>query len=205
MKKNEIVLVWIFVIVAILISFYFDDALIKYISFLRNGILDYFFLFITFIGSEIIIFFLLTALFLWRENKRRWIFPLWACMGISAIVGFILKVTIQRPRPFQLGLVQLLPILQEASFNVWDFSFPSFQTMLVFSAIPILSKEFPRLKKFWIAFAVLVAFSRVYFGIHFVSDVIAGAAIGYLIGILVLKLEKETHLGQKVYNGIFKR
>lgn len=205
MKKDKIVIGGIFIIIAILLSFYFDNILIKYISFLRNGILDYFFLFITFIGSEIIIFFILTALFLWRENKRRWIFPLWACLGISAIVGFILKVTVQRLRPFQLGIVQLLPSLQEASFNTWDFSFPSFQTMLVFCAIPILSKEFPKLKKFWIAFAVLVAFSRLYFGIHFVSDVIAGGAIGYLIGMMVLKLEKETHIGQKVYNGIFKK
>jgi undecaprenyl-diphosphatase len=157
------------------------------------------------LSSEIIIFFVLTALFLWEENKRRWIIPLWTCLGISAIVSFMLKVTVQRLRPFQLGIVSLLPSLQQASFSTWNFSFPSFQSMLAFCAIPILSKEFPRLKKFWIGFAILVAFSRVYFGMHFFSDVISGALIGYVIGMLVIKLEKEEKFGQRVYNKIMRR
>ena len=195
----------IIVIAFIFISLYFDNILIKYVSFLRNGILDSFFLVITLVSSEIIIFFVLTSLFLWSEKKRRWIFPLWMSLGISVIVAFILKVTVQRPRPFQLGIVSLLPRLQEASFSTWNFSFPSFQSMLPFCAIPILSEQFPRLKKFWIAFAVLVAFSRVYFGLHFVSDVISGGLIGYLIGVIVLKGEKENKFGQKIYDKIFKK
>jgi undecaprenyl-diphosphatase len=198
--------VWVILgIFSVIVSLYFDNFLIKNISFLRNGLLDDFFLFITFVSSEIIIFFILTALFLWREKKRKWIFPLWACLGLSAFVSFILKITIQRARPFQLGLVQLIPSLQSASYSIWNFSFPSFQSMLAFCAIPILSEQFPRLKKFWIIFAVLVAFSRVYFGLHFISDVIAGGLIGYLIGMIIVKEEKENKFGQKIYNKIFRK
>jgi undecaprenyl-diphosphatase len=205
MKKDKGLLVFGALIILIVASLYFDNYLVKGISFLRNGLLDEFFLGITFVSSEIIIFFVLTSLFLRKEEKRKWIIPLWACLGISALISFILKITIQRERPFQLGIVPLIQNLQSASYSIWNFSFPSFQSMLVFCAIPILSEQFPKLKKFWIAFAVLVAFSRVYFGVHFFSDVIAGGLIGYLIGMIIVKEEKENKFGQKIYNKIFKK
>ena len=175
------------------------------ISLLRNKILTDFFLGLTFISSSVIIFFFLTSLFLWKEHKRKWILPLWFTLGLSAIVSFVLKFIIQRPRPFQLGLVSILPVLEEASQSVWNFAFPSFHAMLVFCSIPILSKQFPKFKYVWITFASLVAFSRVYFGLHFVSDIICGGIIGYLLGVIVIKLEKEHKIGEKVYNKLFKK
>jgi undecaprenyl-diphosphatase len=205
MKKEAKVVIFVILALSIILSFCLDKELIKAISLLRIGILDSFFLGITFASSEIIIFFVLTAFFLWSEHKREWIFPLWACLGISAVISLILKVTVQRLRPFQLGIVSLIPKLQEASFNTWNFSFPSFQSMLVFSAISILSKEFPKLKNVWIGFAVLVAFSRLYFGVHFVSDVLIGSLIGYAIGAGIVKLEKENKWGKNFYNKIMRR
>ncbi len=203
MKKDKLVILLVIVVISILASLYFDSPMVKGVSFLRNIFLDNFFMIITFASSEILIFFILTALFLWREHKRRWILPLWMALGFSALISFVLKIMIQRPRPFQLGIVSLIPSLQEASFSIWNFSFPSFQSMLVFSAIPILSEQFPKLKKFWIAFAILVGFSRIYFGVHFFSDVITGGFIGMIIGMIIVKLEKETKFGKKVYDKIF--
>ncbi|VVB83348.1 Undecaprenyl-diphosphatase [uncultured archaeon] len=205
MKKEKGIIFVMVAVVFIFASLFFDAALIKYISFLRNATFDSFFMGITLVSSEIILFFVLTSLFLWNEKKRKWILPLWVCLGISAGVSFILKITVQRLRPFQLGLVPLISSLQEASFSIWNFSFPSFQSMLAFCAIPILSEQFPKLKKFWIAFAVLVAFSRVYFGLHFVSDVITGGLIGYLIGVIIVREEKDNRFGEKIYNKIFRK
>ncbi len=202
-KKNIGVLLCVIAVISIIVSLYFDDYLMEKVSLLRSGTLDNFFLFITLISSEIIIFFVFTALFLWRENKRRWILPLWMTLGISALIGFIIKILIQRERPYQLGLINIIPSLEEASHLIWNFSFPSFHSMFVFCAIPILALQFPKLKKIFIIFAVLVAFSRVYLGLHFISDVIAGGLIGYLIGVMVVKWEKENGLGRKVYDKVF--
>jgi len=204
MKKREIIIIAIWIIL-FFTCLYLDSFLVQSVSLLRNNILDNFFLLVTFVSSEIILFFILTALFLWTENKRGWIFPLWICLGASAVVSFLLKIIIQRARPFQLGLVSLISNLQSSSYEIWNFSFPSFQSMLVFSAVPILTYQFPKLKKLWIIFAVLVAFSRIYFGVHFFSDVIAGGLIGYLIGIIILRTEKNKKFGQKIYRKIFRK
>ena len=205
MKGKKRIIIGLIVVSLIFASLYFDSQISRTVSEFRNETLDKFFIWITFVSSEIIIFFVLTTFLIWREKKRRWIAPLWASLGISALVSFILKITIQRPRPFQLGLVSLLPSLQEASYSVWNFSFPSFQTMLAFSAIPIISEQFPKLKYIWIGFAVLIGFSRLYFGLHFLSDVLAGGFIGCVIGMIVVYIEKDNKFGEKLYNKIRRR
>jgi len=207
LEKRGIIFLWGFIIASILVSFYFDSQIVEGVSHLRNFFLDDFFLGLTFLSSEVILFFFLTSLFLFRggKEKRKWILPLWFTLALSVVVSFILKFSIQRPRPFQLGIVSVLPVLEKASHLIWNFSFPSFQAMLAFCAIPILSKEFPRLKYFWIIFATLVAFSRVYFGVHFLSDVIAGGAIGYLLGWVVIKTEKNNRFFERIYLKIFRK
>ena len=205
MNKGKGVVWGLVILFAIIISFYLDLVIVRGVSFLRNGILNDFFLGLTTISSSIIIFFFLTSLFLWGEHKREWILPLWATLALSAAVGFALKVIIRKQRPFQVGVVSVLPILEKASHAVWNSSFPSFHAMLVFCAIPILSKQFKKFKYVWIGFAVLIAFSRIYFGLHFLSDVIVGGLLGYVLGMIVVRLEKEYKWGKKVSEIIFKK
>ncbi len=204
-KNKNLAILFIALSFAVILSFIFDNLIVQNISKLRNLFLDEVFLGITFVSSEIIIFFFLTSLFLWQEHKRKWIFPLWLTLFFSAALSFILKIMIQRARPFQINLVSIPEMLMSKSYEIWNFSFPSFQAMLVFSALPILSKEFRKIKWMWIVFAVLVALSRVYFGVHFLSDVIIGGILGYLIGMFVIKLEEKNNFGEKIYNGIFNR
>jgi len=186
--KNKRVVEILLVLISIISWLFFDLKIAKGISLIKTNFLNQIFLGLTFVSSEIIIFFFLTSLFLWQEHKRKWILPLWFSLGISAVVAFLLKVLVRRPRPFTFG-VSVLPVLQKASHLIWNFSFPSFHAMICFSAVPLLSKEFPKLKYFWIGFSLLIAFSRIYFGLHFLSDVILGGLIGYFIGVLVIKLE----------------
>ena len=196
--KKRAVLIFTFVMLIIFISLYFDSEIVEGVSLIRNNLLNNFFMGITFVSFDIIVFFFLTGLFFWK--KKKFILPLWITLGLAVAVSFLLKVAVQRQRPFQLGLVSILPVLEKASHAVWNFSFPSFQTMLVFCAIPLLSKQFPKIKYYWIAFAVLVGFSRIYFGLHFLSDVIVGGAIGYFLGVGIIKLEKRYKLLEKIIN-----
>jgi len=202
MKKKGIIILLIAVIVG-LISLYFDTQIVEKVSFLRGDILDEVFLGVTFVSSEVIILLILTSLFMWREHKRKWVLPLWVSSLLAVMVSFLLKVGVQRLRPFQQEIVETLPLLIKENFIIWNYSFPSFQAMLAFCSIPILSKEFPRFKYVWIVFACLIAFSRVYFGVHFLSDVIFGAIIGYLIGEFVMYGEKEKKLWTRIYERIF--
>ena len=122
-----------------LVSLIYDAQIMGLISSLRSIYLDYLFIGFTFLGNAIVIFFILTSLFMWQEHKRKWIFPLWASLALSIIISFILKVLVHRPRPFEVGIVSVLGIavyLMKDSFLTWNFSFPSSHSSLAFSAKP---------------------------------------------------------------------
>lgn len=195
----------IFVVMTFFVSLYFDNAIITKISEIRTPFFDNFFLIITYISSKTVFFIFLTSLFVWKEEKRRWVVPLWISLMFSGLIAFILKYTVQKQRPFQQGLISVMPSLVEKSYSIWNFSFPSSHSMLAFCALPILSQQFPKLKKIWVGFAVIVALSRVYLGLHFLSDVVAGALIGYVIGEIMVKKEKETHFGKRIYDKVMRR
>ena len=66
------------------------------------------------------------------------------------------------------------------------FSFPSGHTLHAFAFAVLLSGFFPSLAPGLWSFAVLVALSRVVLGLHFPSDVVAGALLGMATASLVL-------------------
>lgn len=201
MKKVIKGILWLFAIIFLIILIENEVFIMKFIESIRNDYLNYILLGVSFVSSTIIIFFFLTTLFLWKEHKRRWILPLWLGFILSFLISYIIKISIKRPRPFELGLVSVLNILfyfMRNSFSVWNFSFPSFDTVLVFSAIPLINKEFRKFRYFWIFFAVLAGFSKVYFGVHYLSDVLAGMIIGYLIGWLMVIVEEKYEIGLKL-------
>jgi undecaprenyl-diphosphatase len=62
------------------------------------------------------------------------------------------------------------------------FSFPSGHSMTAFALCASLSLAYPVLFSSLLVCAVSIALSRILLGMHFLSDVIAGAALGVLIG-----------------------
>ncbi len=179
-KKEDVG--YIIAALAVLVLLPFDIPIERFIISLQVPIIYGFMEWISYFTSILVVLLIMTSLFLWEERKRAWIPPLWISFISSLAVGFLLKVLIARPRPE--GLVMLLPLT-----NLVDYSFPSGHTIAAFAALPVLLREYPSMKWFWISFAVLVGLSRLYLGVHYPSDVVAGALIGYVLGSLAVFLK----------------
>jgi len=189
MKKKTLITL-IVGVAALVFSFFFDDIVALSFHTVQNSFFDVVFSWTSNVFSVLIILFIITSLFLYEEKKREWIPFLWLSFLASIVIGYILKFMVARPRPFD-----FLP-LSALNFET-AYSFPSMHAMVAFCALPILDKEFRQIKWFWIIFAALIAFSRIYIGVHYISDVIAGAIIGYLIGWLFMKLELKERFFRK--------
>ncbi len=200
MKKGDKKILFVSgAIILLFISLKFDFAIVSFVNGIRTPLLDAFMLWVTYAGSTISVLFILTSLLLWHEHKRRWILPLLLSLLASLLVAGAIKVLIGRTRPFLLGGLSVFPTLVSVSPHT---SFPSSHAAVAFSALPILDREFPYFRFVWAGFALLVAFSRVYFALHYASDVIAGALLGYLIGIVAMKAEERYKISKSLLKRI---
>lgn len=104
-------------------------------------------------------------------------------VGIGIALFIYLKRLFRRKRPSALEphcWATLLPPDQ--------FSFPSGHTITAFAVAVSLGQFYPTLLPMLLFFAASIAVSRVVLGMHFLSDVVAGAAIGGLVGHLAFAL-----------------
>ena len=104
---------------------------------------------------------------------------------IGTITIFLLKEFISRPRPF-LTLPTIIPFIKEP----WT-SFPSGHTTRLFALSAVVSRKFslPSLGLYVLSF--LVAFSRLYLGVHYPLDVLVGGILGWTIGKVTLRAENR--------------
>lgn len=115
------------------------------------------------------------------QARRERMVPLlaWAAIPLAAFVTGWLKDWVKRPRPSPLDLSGGL------SAGEMVRSFPSGHATLSFALATVLSIRWPRGRVVWFTLAALVALSRVALGVHWPSDVIVGAGIGWgLVSVL---------------------
>ena len=100
---------------------------------------------------------------------------LWAALGaflLSTVIVHLIKRRVKRDRPVLHTEVRFLVPKTEHG------SFPSGHTATTFALAGVLAWHFPLWGLPLVILAVLVGYSRVYVGVHFLSDVAAAALIG---------------------------
>lgn len=93
--------------------------------------------------------------------------------GVSLAVYKWLKGKTLRPRPFELNREIFL-----GAAPLDQFSFPSGHTLHAFAFSVVLLAYYPALAWLVVPFTLLVAASRLVLGLHYPTDVLAGAVIG---------------------------
>lgn len=162
---------------AFLIALIFDNKIALFMSHNRSVGLTIFFDAFTWAGTLIVIPFLIISYYFWKSKKKELIIPLWISLLASLAVTYLLKPSINRPRP-EAAL---------AAIKETGYSFPSAHATAAFSALPPLEKHLKSFNIILQVFAFLIAFSRVYLGVHYLSDIIAGAIIGYAVSDFVTR------------------
>lgn len=149
-----------------------EVEIVKGVQTIRNPFFDWFFSLITNLGDELF-FILLAVIMFWCVNKRFGykIINVYL-IGTSCIEG--LKALVAHPRPYTHdGIVSV-------GKETAGYSFPSGHSHSISNLCAQMANNF-RIKWTYIAYGVIVAlvgFSRIYLGQHFLSDVIAGIALG---------------------------
>jgi undecaprenyl-diphosphatase len=170
----------------------FDVIILSWIHSLSTPWLDTFFLIVTNLGGVISIASITLLLLAYLSHKKQWqaVLVLLMTVGGAAVANLMLKLLFHRDRPS----------LWHPSVVETSFSFPSGHAMLsaalIMSIIFILWKTRLRLTSIIIGtlLILLIGTSRLYLGVHYPSDVMAGwcASLAWIV-IVVAVIKRLAH------------
>lgn len=127
-------------------------------------------------------------LFLLKDYKKYWQMTakaLGAAISARFIITEIIRFLWYKPRPFVTNQVNLL-ISHEASA-----SFPSGHAAFYFGLSTVVYFYNKKLGILFLVFSFLISLSRIFVGVHWPSDILAGAIVGVFSGWLIMKLLKK--------------
>lgn len=138
---------------------------------------------------EYFLLFFLLLILLKNFNKYR---EMVVCSVLSALVSrFVIATLIRilwfRPRPFVNNAVNLL-----ITYPSDKASFPSGHASFYFALSTVIFLYNKKLGIFFYISTLLITLSRVFIGIHWPSDILAGALIGILTGWVGYMVYKKT-------------
>jgi len=163
----------------VLEAFNFDQY---FLSALTHHLREFYWFFytVTMVGSPTAVTILASIAFILGKNKIK-VFAAILLIGLlfSFFVVDDLKDIVKRPRP---------PGINTARYLITNnYSFPSGHALTIFLAAAVLGAYYGwkyRLIGYILAF--IVSISRVYLGVHYPTDIIAGAIIGTFLGELLI-------------------
>jgi undecaprenyl-diphosphatase len=153
-----------------------DRHLEHWIVGLRVGWLNWFFVGLSWIGTYGLVWIAIALLLalLWRRPSV--FLTVVAVDAIADGLAELGKVIVQRHRPYE---HQLGPATS-------SYSFPSGHATTSFACATVLTAFAPRWRVPFFVLATLIGLSRLYNGVHYPTDVVAGAFLGVLTALLLL-------------------
>lgn len=171
--------------------FEFDSVVYNFLVNNRNEALNNFFKIITQFGSALvlIIITILCVIFI-RDKKYKILVP--ANLLTIAIINIVLKNFFLRPRPNELRLIEETGY----SFPSWHaMASTAFYGLLIYIAHGKIENKILR-NTICIMLGLLIlliSVSRIYVGVHYTSDVIAGTCFSIAYLILITRLIKNQN------------
>lgn len=159
----------------LLIGNNFDVKFLTALSNCRNMVATIFLRLFTELGSVygVVLVCLLTLL---KKDYLKFTLPISLSVTFSWILNEIIKLIIARPRP-----PMELRMLYETSFSF--VSGHAMNNTVLYFMIFLLLKDTINYKKIsWLlGLPFIIAFSRLYFGVHYLTDVLAGISVGLML------------------------
>jgi undecaprenyl-diphosphatase len=111
---------------------------------------------------------------------RRPAVPLYVIAAVASadMLATLGKALVHRHRPFE----------HQIGPSERTHSWPSGHAATAFAGAATLAWLVPRFRLLWYALAVLIAYSRLYNGVHYPTDVLSGAILGLLVAWVVRRL-----------------
>ena len=167
-------------------AFYHIDmgVLIWLQEHVRNAVLTPMMIGITSLGNIGLVWIVTSVVLLFfRKTRSTGLTCLLALLFSLLINNVLLKNMVCRVRPYDANPL-LMPLIQRPT----DFSFPSGHAASSFACAGVMWHKLPRRAGVPVLIlAILISFSRLYIGVHYPTDVLAGVISGLLISFLAIR------------------
>ena len=173
---------------------------LRFLQTIRTGFGDLLLGTITHLGEETV-FLAVGLLFLWCIDKKRGYYILFAGF-VGTVLNQFLKILCRIPRPWVLD--PEFSIVESARAEATGYSFPSGHTQSatsLFGGIALSEKKYKWIRWGSIAILILVAFSRLYLGVHTPKDVLISLLIGAVLVFVLYPLMMREHKNPWVIYG----
>ena len=153
---------------------------------IRSPILDYIMRFFTLLGEAGIFWISLVIVLMIIPKTRRVGLSAAAALAVEALmVNVILKPIVKRIRPCYANTSRVIDTIVSVPN---DYSFPSGHAGAGFVVSTVIARHDLKYGLISLATSVMIGISRLYFYVHYPSDVLTGAMIGVFAGIIMDKV-----------------